>query len=254
MDLHFNLDLATGYKSLSQKCRVLTEAWVHQEVFCPACGSAIKPYPRNNPAADFFCPNCSEIFELKSKHGSIGRKIVDGAYRSLMERLNGNRNPNLFLLSYDVNSSEVVNFVVVPKYFFVPSMIEERPPLSPTSRRAGWVGCNIIIGVVPEAGRIHYVTDRSINPKQSVRNMWQQTAFLGGASGVKRGWLIDIIGCVERIPSDEFYLEDIYRFESELAVKHPDNTHIKDKIRQQLQVLRDKGYLTFLGRGRYRKN
>jgi type II restriction enzyme len=33
---------------------------------------------------------------------------------------------------------------------------------------------------------------------------------------------------------------------------HPDNRHVKDKIRQQLQVLRDAGLLIHLGRGEWR--
>jgi len=46
----------------------------------------------------------------------------------------------------------------------------------------------------------------------------------------------------------------MYSFEKMLAGKHPDNHHIKDKIRQQLQMLRDNGIIEFIGRGRYRKN
>jgi len=37
-----------------------------------------------------------------------------------------------------------------------------------------------------------------------------------------------------------------------LAKLHPKNKHIPDKIRQQLQVLRDHGIIEFLGRGEYR--
>jgi len=33
---------------------------------------------------------------------------------------------------------------------------------------------------------------------------------------------------------------------------HPNNAHVRDKIRQQLQVLRDLGLLEFLGSGSYR--
>jgi hypothetical protein len=33
---------------------------------------------------------------------------------------------------------------------------------------------------------------------------------------------------------------------------HPNNTHVRDKIRQQLQVLRDLNLLDFLGSGSYR--
>ncbi|MBZ5564268.1 MAG: hypothetical protein LAP13_17830 [Acidobacteriia bacterium] len=33
---------------------------------------------------------------------------------------------------------------------------------------------------------------------------------------------------------------------------HPDNLHVRDKIRQQLQRLRDLGLVEFLGGGKYR--
>jgi type II restriction enzyme len=40
--------------------------------------------------------------------------------------------------------------------------------------------------------------------------------------------------------------------ERSLAQLHPANRHVRDKIRQQLQVLRDLGLLEFVGRGKYR--
>ncbi|HLD00088.1 MAG TPA: Dam-replacing domain protein, partial [Patescibacteria group bacterium] len=43
-----------------------------------------------------------------------------------------------------------------------------------------------------------------------------------------------------------------YVFENELSRLHPDNRHVKDKIRQQLQILRDKDYLEFIARGKYK--
>ena len=51
----------------------------------------------------------------------------------------------------------------------------------------------------------------------------------------------------------EFTLDQMYEFEKVLANRHPENHHIKDKIRQQLQVLRYKGIVEFKGRGHYRK-
>ena len=58
--------------------------------------------------------------------------------------------------------------------------------------------------------------------------------------------------CVEQIGRDAFTLDDVYAFENELARVYPGNRNVRPKIRQQLQVLRDRGYLTFVGRGRYR--
>lgn len=49
----------------------------------------------------------------------------------------------------------------------------------------------------------------------------------------------------------EFVLADVYANENALAKLHPNNSHIRDKIRQQLQVLRDMGLLAFLGSGSY---
>jgi type II restriction enzyme len=50
----------------------------------------------------------------------------------------------------------------------------------------------------------------------------------------------------------EFVLPDVYAFAAQLQELHPDNRHVRDKIRQQLQVVRDLGFVEFLGRGRYR--
>jgi len=72
----------------------------------------------------------------------------------MMERLNASNNPNLLLLGYDHRSLEVRNLVVIPKQFFIPDIIEQRRPLSPGARRAGWVGCNIRLDGIPDAGRI----------------------------------------------------------------------------------------------------
>lgn len=58
-----------------------------------------------------------------------------------------------------------------------------------------------------------------------------------------RGWLMDIMRCVEKITHEIFSLDDVYKFENELRIKHPENHNITAKIRQQLQFLRNKGYV-----------
>src|SRR3989338_5370883 len=100
MKLRLEPNLAVQYKSPSQKARVLTESWVASNIYCPACGIDIKKYESNRPVADFYCTRCTEEYELKSKTKSIGSKIVDGAYKTMLERLASNNIPSLFLLSY----------------------------------------------------------------------------------------------------------------------------------------------------------
>ena len=61
-----------------------------------------------------------------------------------------------------------------------------------------------------------------------------------------------MLNVVQSLKKEEFELADVYAHEEQLAGLHPDKRHVRDKIRQQLQVLRDMGRLEFLGGGRYR--
>ena len=253
MQLEFDLPRAKGYKNKSQIARVLTEAWVKTNAYCPNCGEAyLSDFANNRPVADFFCGNCQEQFELKSKRGSPGRKIVDGAYSSMIDRISSDNNPNFFFLNY-LETYSVKNFLIIPKHFFTPRIIEKRKALPPTARRAGWEGCNIVMGEIPESGKIFYVKDQRVLDKKEVLRQWQKTAFLKQTSQRSKGWLLDVLSCLEKLPTRDFNLQDVYAFEDELARLHPDNNFVRDKIRQQLQVLRDKGYIEFVARGRYRK-
>jgi len=68
----------------------------------------------------------------------------------------------------------------------------------------------------------------------------------------KRGWTLDVLQVVQSLNKPEFSLQDVYQFEKDLSHLHPANRNIQPKIRQQLQVLRDMGLVTFLGSARYR--
>lgn len=222
MDLRFDPRLADAYTSASQKIRVLSEHWVSRRVYCPSCGHvAITQYRNNNPVADFFCSACEEDYELKSQQNKFVVKVVDGSYRTMIERLTAKRNPNLVLLNYDPRRLVVVNLFIVPKHFFVPKVIEERKPLSPLARRAGWVGCNILLQGIPKLGRIDLIKAGTIEPKDQVLLKWRQTLFLRYQKNLAaKGWLLAVIRCIERLRCPTFTIEELYRFEPELRLSH----------------------------------
>ena len=253
MNLFFDTKLADKYTNLSQKTRVLTEKWVDNEIFCPNCGNIkISSYENNKPVADFYCGRCKEDFELKSKKGKIGKTIPAGAYSKMIERLNSQMKPNFFFMGY-LESLYVYNFFVVPKYFFIPEIIEERKPLKETARRAGWIGSNILFSKIPKAGQIFYVENGKEISKRDVLEKWQKTVFFKKIKKVDaKGWILDIMNCIDSLNKKEFSLQDVYNFEADLKIIHPKNKHIKDKIRQQLQFLRDKNYLKFISPGKYK--
>ena len=253
MELTLPANIAGFYSSSSQRVRVMTEYWVNKSVFCPNCGSSLSHFEANRPVADFYCTNCFEEYELKSKHGKMGNKIVDGAYSTMIARLLANNNPNFFFLTYNRFTFEISNFLTIPKYFFIPDIIQIRKALSPTARRTGWIGCNIVMSNIPEFGKIFYVQNGIAKSRNEVLDRWSKTEFIKGTHNIEaKGWLLDVLLCVEKLKKAEFSLEEVYSFEEYLKAKHPMNNNVKAKIRQQLQFLRDKDVIEFLGRGRYR--
>ncbi len=254
MDLTLDISVAEGYSSKSQIARVLTERWVKTNAYCPSCGNEkLSPFANNLPVADFFCSNCKSEYELKSSKNVLLKKIVNGAYKTMMDRINSENNPNLFFLNYSKLDMIVENFLVIPKYYFNDGLIEKRQPLGLHAKRSGWVGCNILLNNIPEYGKIYFIKNRMIKPREHVVMEWAKTSFLANHGKEVRGWTIEIMRLIDRIHKQDFTLQDMYFFKPELERIFPDNNFIEDKIRQQLQLLRDRGVIIFRGKGKYSK-
>ncbi len=253
MNLYFDELLASNDKSNSQKIRIMSENWVGKNMFCPICGNEhISNLDNNMPVADLFCGNCGEIFELKSKKGKFGKKIADGSYPTMIERINSITNPNLFVLQYN-NAFMVTDLVLIPKFFFVDSVIQKRKPLPSTARRSGWVGCNILYSEILNQGQIKIINNGDVRTANNIVQEYNKIKALQINNIENRGWLIDVLSCVNKIKDFEFVLKDMYSFVDWLQKKHPCNHNVEAKIRQQLQILRNKGVIEFLGNGKYRK-
>ena len=127
-----------------------------------------------------------------------------------------------------------------------------------------------------------------IVPPEEVRERFKRVKPLKDIPVQMRGWTLDVLNAVRRLVEErrasvldcggraqrrhrfsgaitrsqsgvtaaalhnEFTTAEAYIFERELEQLHPDNRHVKDKIRQQLQVLRDAGLLLHICRGEWR--
>lgn len=182
---------AEQYSSNTQKIRVITEDWVNKNMFCPFCGNQyISHFENNRPVADFFCPSCMEEYELKSKGASISNKVNDGAYNTMIERIKSINNPNFFFMHYNKCNLRIENFIMVPKYFFSPNIIEKRKPLADTARRAGWTGCNILLKRIPNEGRIYIVQNGKEMSIEKIIEKAHRTELLRNSKLKARGWTL----------------------------------------------------------------
>ena len=171
----------------------------------------------------------------------------------MIQQVEAGSHPNFFFMTYNKSASSVQNLIVIPKHFLTPSAIIPRKPLSKTAKRAGWTGCQIDLSTIPESGKIGIIKNSEIIQKNIVLEKWRETQFLKKSSNSEKSWLLATMQCLDKINRPIFELNDIYKFEMYLQVLFPKNKHIKAKIRQQLQILRDCQFIDFLGSGKYIK-
>lgn len=188
-------------------------------------------------------------------------------------------------MQYDLATWSVRNLLLVPHFAFPPSAIIKRKPLSPKARRAGWIGCNFDLRRIPAEARIAVVRaiapssppspmgermggevvklksprparSRSemvvITPPDVVREKFRKVKPLKDISVRERSWTLDVLNGIRRLGKIEFTNGDAYTLVEQMEKLHPDNRHVRDKIRQQLQVLRDAGLLLHVEHGLWR--
>lgn len=251
MNLECRTELASPYKAASQIARVLSEEWCTRELYCPACESnQLSPSRNNTPAVDFVCPQCEQPFQLKSLKSRLPSKIVDAGYDAMLRCIRADRAPNLLILQY-TGEWFVRNLLLIPRVFFSESVIEKRNPLNIGARRAGWVGCNILLRQIPEDGKIAVVDDGSPVPPERVRGEFSRVRRLAEIPPSLRGWTVDVLNAIRRLGKPRFSLQELYNSELGLRALHPRNQNVRPKIRQQLQVLRDLGLIEFVRPGSY---
>ena len=254
MQISMSQGLAKGYKSPAQITRVITEAWGEKNFYCLNCTSPRLEQTRaGTKALDYLCPRCEARYELKGKSSALGTKIVDAAYKSMMETIRSGHTPNLFALHYNRESWKVRNLILIPRFILTASAIEKRKPLSATARRAGRVGCNILLSSIPLEARIPLVVEGRTVPPAMARRRYRRLRPLQELPLESRGWTLDVWNSVQKLGNKEFLLAEVYADADRLQGLHPKNRHVEPKIRQQLQRLRDMGFVKFLGRGSPRR-
>jgi type II restriction enzyme len=243
--------LAENYKSKQQMVRVVTEDWGRKNLYCAACNAeSLTPLAANRRARDFECPHCLTTYQLKARSRAQSR-VTDSAYQTMLEAIKSDAVPALYILTY-THHWVVRDLLLVHPAFFSESCIVKRNPIRPGKLREGWVGCDILLNRIAPAGILEVVRNGVVTSPRVIRDRYRQARSLRQVAPSQRGWTLDVLRVVQRLP-ETFTLADVYRFEEELSALYPQNSHVKDKIRQQLQVLRDLGYVAFLGNGKYRR-
>ncbi len=168
----------------------------------------------------------------------------------MLETIRSNQTPTFLLMQYTLDWS-ISRLTAVHHSLISEQAILPRKPLSITARRAGWIGCNILLPAIALVGKIDVVTESILQRPEKTRAAFARLEGIAQLSHTKRAWAATVLNLVYRLSKPSFRLADLYAFESELRTMYPENNNIRPKIRQQLQVLRDNRFIRFVGRGQY---
>lgn len=243
----------TGYNSKSQIARVRTEEWGGKNLYCPSCGDNLSCMPNNNPVVDFECHQCKLTFQLKSQSHRFSSSVIGASYLATLQHIKNKSQPSLFLLHYDDISSFVENIQLIHGKCIEENCISRRRALSNTAKRKGFEGFMLNLPKVLRTGRIPIVYEGRQLEKDVVMGQWASVEKIMPILSSLIGWQKEVMFYIDRLGTD-FSLRDFDDKYSEWQTKYPSNNNIEAKVRQQLQFLRDRGLIQFLGRGTYRRN
>ena len=242
MQLLLPSQLGVEYKSPRQRIRVITESWGQDNLFCARCSSLVlRRLPPSTAGIDFVCPRCGDPYQLKSHAQPIGRRIPDAAYRVMRRLLREGAAPSIFALHYDIYRWTVRNLLLIPRFAISFSCLARRKPTLPKGRSKHWVGCDFALDKIPLDAKIPVVVEGKALPVSSVREKFMRLHPVQRQRWYNRGWTMDVLKIVRSLGKKDFLLTEVYASVDELHALHPGNRHIEDKIRQQLQRLRDLG-------------
>jgi type II restriction enzyme len=254
VNLQMPAHAANGYTSNSQRARRVTEAWGETSLYCCACvNDDLTRLPENTRATDFLCDDCKARYQLKSQKNPIASRVLGSNYERMLEAIQADLTPHFYLLHYQLPAWIVRDLLLIPRFVITPSVILPRKPLRETARRKHWQGYTLDLDQIPTVAKIPLVSAGNVRGASDVRADFARLEPVRELKIEQRGWTLDVLRCVESLPAAVFRTEDAYGFGTRLAQLHPDNRHIREKIRQQLQVLRDAGFIEHVERGVWRR-
>lgn len=253
MDLICKPELASHLNNNSQRARVISEAWFAGAGYCLNCSSnRLVPTRANTVARDCACPRCGQPYELKSSarvHTSI---VQDGSYTAMMERVREGEAPALMLMHYSPQW-HVQRLVAIHPVFLTPAVVVKRAkPHTRPGTGTPYQMCDLNLSFIPDDGKISVVKDGKARPHAEARRKFRESARFSEVPLAMRGWAALVLAAVRRIGKMEITNADLYAQEGIMHSAYPGNSHISDKIRQQMQVLERLGYVERIARGEYR--
>jgi hypothetical protein len=112
--------------------------------------------------------------------------------------------------------------------------------------------CDLDLTIIPEDGKIVVIGDGQARPTAETRKAFRESKRFEDIPLAKRGWAALVMSFVRKIGKEYFTIDDIMRFEEQMRAVYPENSHKREKVRQQLQILMALGYIDRVTPGEFK--
>jgi len=112
-------------------------------------------------------------------------------------------------MHYDLTAWTVRDVIRVAHFAFSLSVVECRAPLPATARRAGWIGCNILLGQIPQHAPIPIVTNGEFQSRGKIREAYKSLRPLEKLKVEKPGWTLGVLIVVRSLGKIELKLPEL---------------------------------------------
>ncbi len=167
----FDPAVGSEYVNKAQVARVSVETWAEHNLYCLNCTQdELVRLPNNEKVADFECADCEARYQLKAKNGRFGAKIAGAEYNTTLRAVKDGIMPDHVFVEYDPRLHVVVFVSGLPGCLLTADRILPRAKLKDSVRRAGWQGCQILIG---DLERVYIVEPAGVD-RSDVRDRWHR--------------------------------------------------------------------------------
>lgn len=171
-----DMSVAEGFTSRSQIARIVLETWASMNLYCVHCArNDLSALPANAVVSDLMCAECSAQYQLKSKEGRFGDKVMGGEFNRYVAAAKAGAFPHLMLVEWDRRFSSVFVVRAISGSTVTPDRILPRNRLSVTAKRAGWQGCMIDI----EGLKTVDLVVPKLRPRDETRALWTKLGSAG---------------------------------------------------------------------------
>jgi predicted RNA-binding Zn-ribbon protein involved in translation (DUF1610 family) len=102
-------------RGAARRKRLMAETWVELNLYCVSCeGAALRRLSPDESLADFECPSCQALYEIRARDGRFGDSVPGSRRAMVLQAIRDGLMPDQILIEFDSHFKSVVFVRIIP--------------------------------------------------------------------------------------------------------------------------------------------